>query len=145
MFRSFLTQEKLDQDPEKTVQSNDLSLYVPPLLTRMIKQLCIAGWSEQGGVEEGEASTVHDPQVLQGGQITFQQYIRMYNVIYDMMICKCIFFLSSSPYVQRIHRYLNGLEWFLKACAYSIIQQPSNISRGCFKYERRIIIISVEC
>ena len=69
-------------------------------------------------MEEGEASTVHDPQVLQGGQITFQQYIRMYNVIYDMMICKCIFFLSSSPYVQRIRHYLSGLELFPKARAY---------------------------
>ena len=74
MFRSFLTQEKLDQDPKKTVQSNDLFTY--STLMRMIKQLCIAGWSEQGGVEEGEAGTVHDPQVLQGEQIIFQQYIR---------------------------------------------------------------------
>ena len=44
-------------------------------------------------MEEGEAGTVHDPQVLQGEQIIFQQYP-----------------LSSSPNVQRIHHYFNGLE-----------------------------------
>ena len=43
-----------------------ICLYIQAGMMRMIKQLCIAGWSEQGGVEEGEASTVHDPQVLQG-------------------------------------------------------------------------------
>ena len=59
-----------------------ISLYVPAGLMRMIKQLCIAGWSEQGGVEEGEASPVHDPQVLQGEQIIFQQYIKKYNIRY---------------------------------------------------------------
>ena len=59
-----------------------LCLYIQAGMMRMIKQLCIAGWSEQGGVEEGEASTVHDPQVLQGEQIIFQQYIKKYNIRY---------------------------------------------------------------
>ena len=50
-----------------------LCLYIQAGMMRMIKQLCIAGWSEQGGVEEGEASTVHDPQVLQGEILFFNK------------------------------------------------------------------------
>ena len=67
---------------QKRRSKTTICLYVQAGLKRMIKQLCIAGWSEQGGVEEGEASTVHDPQVLQGEQIIFQQYIKKYNIRY---------------------------------------------------------------
>ena len=50
-----------------------ICLYVPAGLMRMIKQLCIAGWSEQGGVEEGEAGQVSYPEMLQGRRILRHQ------------------------------------------------------------------------
>ena len=113
MFRSFLTQEKLDQDPEKTVQSNDLSLYVPPLLTRMIKQLCIAGWFEQGGVEEGEASTVHDPQVLQG-EILYSNNISEYETYDRYDIRKCC--KVNRLYFNNISEYITYDKYDIRKC-----------------------------
>ena len=135
MFRSFLTQRRLDQDPKKTVQSNDLSQYSR---LEYIKSLCIAGWSEQGGVEEGEASPVHDPQVLQGEIlyfnnisecITYDKYdIRMFckmNRSYFNNISECIKFniwyddlqVHIFPLFQSLHSTYSPLfELISQAC-----------------------------